>query len=98
MEINTRIDEYLGLLSEITDKVGDEQAAAHIMHEIAKDERAKRMRAERRTRGRNRRGTRSSEPATKSQLEWLHDLKAKFEPGITRQEASRLISKRTGRP
>jgi len=98
MEINTKIDEYLGLLNEIIDKVGDDGAAAHIMHEMAQDQRAERLQAERRTRGRNQGRATSNEPATKAQLEWLHDLKAKFKPGITRQEASRIISKVTGRP
>jgi len=98
MEINTRIDEYLGLLNEIIDKVGDDRAAADIMREVANDKRAEQMRAERRTRGWNQGRSTSNGPATKAQLEWLHDLKAKFEPGITRQEASRTISKLTGRP
>ena len=80
MEVNAKIDQYVQLLDQINNRVGDEAIAGRIMQEIAQDQRARV----------------TTEPATKRQVEWLTDLGATIPAGRTKPAASAMLAELTG--
>jgi len=82
-EIQKRLNLYLEALEEARKRVGDEQVAIAIIHEVAKDVRMERMRMEREAS--------NGQPATPKQLEYLKSLGVSAPEGVTKKEASRMI-------
>ena len=87
-DIQAKVETYLDLLGEIKEKVGDEQTAARLLTEVAKDVRMDQIREEREN---------HAEPATVRQLQFLKKLGVQAESGVTKAEASRLIDEELGR-
>lgn len=85
MDENTKqeISNYLELLDEIKQGTEDENTAAVILAEIAKDRRIEQTRPERSFNG--------NAPATENQIAYLQDLGVVIPEGLTRQQASKLI-------
>ena len=83
MEIYEKLDTYINLYNEIKEKVQDEQLAATILKEIAKDRRMMEIAAKN--------NGSANEPATPKQIGYLKKLGVKIEPGLTKQKASELI-------
>ena len=92
MESNmqARVKGYLELLGAIRQSVDSEETAARILSEIARDLRAEQIQRERANGNGN--GNSGSKAATQRQLEYLRDLGVKVTPGITKQQASALIT------
>ena len=88
-EKQSTLENYTAVFSKIKENVKDEQAAALILQEVARDQRAQQMRAERQAE----RQKRDGEPATQKQREFLQDLEMPIPEGLTKQEASALIDK-----
>ena len=86
--IESKVDHYLDLLNEIKGRVEDEQTAARILTEVAKDVRMEQIREERGTK---------AEPASVKQLQFMKKLGIEPEPGVSKTEASRLIDEELGR-
>ena len=84
-KMKAKLDEYVGLLGELKAKVQDEQTAARILSEIARDLRMEQISRER---GRS---PGSNGLATSAQLGYLKRLNVQVTPGLTKQQASALI-------
>ena len=91
MDINTqkRLNRYLELLEEISEKTNEESTAVALLHEIAKDTRAEQMRNERQTRNGN--------GATSKQKRLMKQLGLDFPETISRKEASVMITEELDR-
>ena len=87
-DIQAKVETYLDLLAEIKEKVGDEQTAARLLTEVAKDVRMDQIREEREN---------HAQPASTKQLQFLKKLGVQHEEGISKTEASRLIDDELGR-
>ena len=83
--MKAKLEEYLGLMNELKGKVADEQTAARIMSEIARD-----LRMEQISKERGRSGG-SNGLATPAQLRYLKKLNVQVTTGLTKQQASALI-------
>ena len=85
MDPNTkhRLDNYLELLDEISEKTSDEKTALALLQEISKDRRMEQIRDEREGNG--------LQPATEKQKRFMDDLEIKYPKKVTKQEASVLI-------
>ena len=79
-----RLDNYLELLDEISEKTDDASTAVALLHEICKDRRARQMR--------NEREAKSSNKVTFKQKRCMKRLGIDFPDDITKKEASVLIS------
>ena len=86
METNETLDSYINLYEEIKSKVQDEQLAATILKEIAKDKRMMEIAAK---------NNGNNNKATDKQIGYLKRLGVKIEPGLTKQRASELIDEAT---
>ena len=89
-----RLSHYLSLYREVHAKVGDDQIAIALVHELAKDARMAQIQAERRNASFEsdaRREARMQEPATTRQLALLRALNVTVERNLTKLEASKLI-------
>jgi len=85
----SNVESYLNLYSVIKQKAsGNEQAAAAVFHEIAKDIRVSEMKQEREQR--------NGDLATEKQLAYLKKLGIKMIPGMTKKQASELIDNAKG--
>ena len=91
MEFNvqSKMDEYLGLLEQIRQKTTDERTAVSILQEISKDRRSVEIREER--------AAQSTEPATEKQKKFMRKLSIKFPANVTKHEASALIDEELGK-
>jgi len=87
-DIKARIDEYVSLLSQLQERVGDEKALT-ILQEISKDQRMERMIEEREAR--------NNKPATFKQRKFMDDLGIKYPKNVTKKEASALIDDELGK-
>ncbi len=96
-EVNTKMDEYtkqrlegyLGLLEEISEKTSDENVAVALLHEIAKDRRSEKIRQER--------GFAEEKGATDKQKGFMKKLGIKFPKEVSKAEASALIDQELGK-
>ena len=88
--MNEKIDYYVSALEQIKQKVSDPQIAIAILREIAKDNRMEKIQSERS------KENSKDIPASPKQLGFLKDLGVEFQSGLTKQEASDLISKAKG--
>ena len=84
-----RLDSYLELLDEISEKTSDENVAVALLHEIAKDRRSEQIRQER--------GFANDEAATDNQKNYMKDLGIEFPKNVSKQEASVLINEELGK-
>ena len=83
-----RMISYIGLLNELKTRVSNEQTAAMILGEIARDRRMMKISAERRG---------YANKATQKQLRLLSKLHVDYPEGISKGEASSLIDGELGR-
>ena len=104
---HSKLNAYIDTLDWIKERVNDEQTAAVILEQIAKDQRTERIAAIRNGNGAN--GARSNGnvartndtensnggAATQKQREYLKDLGVKVPKGLTKHEASQLIEEAT---
>ena len=97
----TNMEGYIEQFDAIKGRVGDEQVAAVILEQIAKDRRTERI-AETRNGNRpngktnsHRAESNGSEPASQKQREYLKDLGVTVPKVLTKYEASKLIDKAT---
>jgi len=84
-----RLDGYLDLLEEISEKTDNESTAVALLHEIAKDRRSEQIRQER--------GFAEEKRATDKQKSFMKKLGIKFPKEVTKQEASALIDQELGK-
>lgn len=91
MDENTkqRLESYLELLEQISEKTQNEQATVALLQEIAKDFRVERMIEQREAK--------NNEPATFKQKKFMDDLGIKYPKNISKREASALIDEELGR-
>lgn len=78
------IKEYKELLEKVKEEFPDRQEALTILHEIRKDDRSEEMKREK-----------AMQPATQRQKDYLKNLGVDVPKGLTKIEASRLISEVT---
>lgn len=88
-DVQSKMDEYLGLLEQIKQKTTDERTAVSILQEISKDRRSTEIPEERETK--------NSEPATPKQKQFMKKLNIQFPANVTKQEASVLIDEELGK-
>ena len=81
-----KINYYVSLLEKIEQKVSSPEKAMAILQQIGKDCRTERIQSSQVSE------YSGNEPATEKQLEFLKDLGVEVTPGLTKQEASDLIS------
>jgi len=81
MDSNTkkRLDNYLELLDEVSEKTSDEKTAVALLQEISKDRRMEQIREERENQ--------NGDGATFKQKKFMRKLKIEFPEDITRKEA-----------
>jgi len=84
-----RLDNYLELLDEISEKTDDERTAVALLQEISKDRRMEQIREERRSN--------NSDTVTFKQKRFMKKLGVEFPEDITRKEASVLIDEELGK-
>ena len=79
-----RIEEYVRLLNELTERTGDELTASRLLTEIAKDRRMDHMRKEK--------TAHTADAATEKQLQLLKKLGVKVpSAGLTKRQASEML-------
>ena len=78
-----RLDNYLELLDEISEKTDSEAAALAVLHELCKGRRSEQIKEERRSN--------NSDTVTFKQKRFMKKLGIDFPEDITRKEASVLI-------
>ena len=81
-----RLDNYLELLDEISEKTDSEAAALAVLHELCKDRRSEQIKEER-----EERRSHNSDAVTFKQKRFMKKLGIEFPDDITRKEASVLI-------
>ncbi len=84
--MNDTITYYVSLFEQIQQKQRDPQVAIAIMQQIGKDNRMQQIQSERVQENSH------DEPATAKQLGFLKDLGVEVKPGLSRKEASALIT------
>jgi len=84
-----RLDIYLDLLDEISEKTSNENIAIAILHEILKDKRSQKIREEKEIR--------NNELATEKQKQFMKKLKIDFPEDVTKKQASSLIDEELGK-
>ena len=84
-EIESKLKEYVDLLNQIKEHVSNEDTAASIVSEIAKDRRVKQMQ-------KNDNGNGSA--ATERQKEYMDKLGIDYPYNVTKREASQLIDEK----
>ena len=84
-----RLDIYLDLLEEISEKTSNENIAIAILHEILKDKRSQKIREEKEIR--------NNELATEKQKQFMKKLKIDFPEDVTKKQASSLIDEELGK-
>jgi len=88
-DIKEKLTSYLELLDEITTKQKNEQLAAAVLSEVAKDFKMERMIEEREAK--------NNEPATFKQRKFMDNLGIKYPKNISKREASALIDEELGK-
>jgi len=88
-EIHRSLNSYVALFELISGKVNDDAATVAILQEMAKDRRARQMRAEREAR--------NIQPATERQKRFMKKLGIKFPNTVTKKEASVVIDEEFAR-
>lgn len=82
--IAAKVEKYLALFDEIRKRTSDDRVAQAILVEVAKDRRMDEMKEEREAG--------NSEPATAKQLQFMRELYVEFPTGVTKRQASELIT------
>jgi hypothetical protein len=97
-ETLNQAEAYLELYGTIRDRVGDEQVAVAVMHELSKDRRMQQIREERQMKlpdfeqeGASSKPRTGQRMASKKQLDFLRDLGGEVKAGMTSEEASQAI-------
>jgi hypothetical protein len=88
-DIQSKMDEYLGLLAQIKQKTSDERTAVSLLQEISRDRRSAEIREEREGK--------STEPATDKQKQFMKKLNIRCPANLTKHEASALIDGELGK-
>ena len=83
-----KLNTYLELLGEISEKTNDERTAMTLLQEISKDRRMQEIREER--------GAKNNEQATEKQKQFMKKLGLDFPENVTKKEASVLIDEELG--
>ena len=95
MEMQSRIGEYVELLSELRQQGLEEQTAIAVLEQVGKDKRAAMISRERGNGngfGQASKGVVNGDvPATEKQLNYLKVLGVDTDEGLTKQQASNLI-------
>ena len=81
-----KLNAYLELLEEISEKTDDEKTALALLQEISKDRRMEQIRQEQEVQ--------NGSPATDNQKNYMEDLGVEFPEEITKKEASVLIKQK----
>ena len=89
MEMNERLEEYLGLFETVKTRVGDEQVACEIINQVGKDSRCDKMRDG--GVGQAAVSRDPDAPATSKQISYLKRLGVEVPEGVTKYQASELI-------
>lgn len=84
-----KLEGYLSILARIKTKVQDERTAVSLLQEISKDIRMEQIKEEREAK--------NGEPATDKQKKLMAELGIKCPKGITKKEASAMLSEELGR-
>ena len=84
--MNEKINYYVSLLEQIKQQVSDSETAIAILQQIGKDSRMEKIQSKQASENSK------DEPATSKQLGFLKDLGVEIKPGLSKQEASDLIS------
>ena len=87
--MKVRLNSYLDLLEEISEKTGNESTAVALLQEISKDRRMEKIKHEQDSRN-------GEMPATEKQKKFMEDLNIEFADDITRKQASFLIENERG--
>ncbi len=90
MEMNERLEEYLGLFETVKARVGDEQVACEIVNQVGKDSRCEKLQGSQRSFGGSS-GDGNETPATNKQIGYLKRLGVMVPEGVTKYQASELI-------
>lgn len=77
-QMKSRLAEYLELLEKVKQEVGNEDTAARIVSEVAKDRRVKEMNS-------------NGSPATEKQKQFMDKLGIDYDEDVSKKEASQLI-------
>ena len=89
-KMKNRLDAYLELLEEISEKTNDESTAVALLQEISKDRRMEKIREEKDSNN-------GDQPATDKQRKFMSDLNIEFTDDITKKQASFLIDTELGK-
>jgi len=89
-KIKNKLDAYLELLEEISEKTDDEQTAVALLQEISKDRRMERIKEEQGSKN-------GDQPATDKQKKFMTKLGIEFTDNITKKQASFLIDAELGK-
>ena len=81
-KIKKRLDHYVELLNEVKKHVSNEDTAASMVSEIAKDRRVEMM---------QKNGNGNGSPATERQKQFMTKLGIDYPDSVTKKEASKLI-------
>jgi hypothetical protein len=87
--MNERVEDYVKLINELRERVGDDITARVILSEISRDRRTDEIRSEQEAK--------NGQPATEKQVAFLKDLGVSVRKGITKREASELIDEALGK-
>jgi hypothetical protein len=88
--MKVKLDSYLQLLDEISEKTNDESTAVALLQEISKDRRMERIREEQGFKN-------GDQPATDKQKKFMTRLGIEFTDDITKKQASFLIDTELGK-
>ena len=89
-DLKQRLDSYLELLDDISEKTDNESTAVALLQEISKDRRMERIREEQSLKN-------EDQPATEKQKKFMSDLNIEFADDITKKQASFLIDTELGK-
>lgn len=83
-DMETRLTQYLELLEKVKEKVSNEDTAARIVSEVAKDRRVEQMH-------------RNGSSATEKQKAFMDKLGIDYDEDVSKKKASNLIDQELGR-
>ena len=89
-KMKAKLNDYLELLDEISEKTDDESAAVALLQEISKDRRMEKIREEQGFKN-------GDQPATEKQKKFMTRLGIEFADDITKKQASFLIDAELGK-
>jgi hypothetical protein len=87
--LQSKLNSYLELYSQIRQKTGDDKVALSLLQELSKDRRMEEIRQEKETR--------NGEPATEKQKKFMKKLGINFPRNVTKREAFVLIDEELGK-